>query len=292
MAILNHALQNDYSEQMRYLIIKLATEQFKLNPQYLDAQQYQQVQTQAQRLQSLQQKIIASAEAQQVTVAIESLSQAEQNCINQFDDISEFESTLSSQGLTHQGLRQALYTDLLCEQVLAFVSRDIPPLEQQQARDFYNKNRLQFARERSWYVRQILITINDAYPENTRTNAWARINEVAQVINVDNFAELALRYSECPSALENGDLGWCEEGKLYPEIRNAMYHLACNEISAPLETEVGFHLVLWQQEKPAMTASFEQALPYLEQRHAERARAYLQKIWLNQLQAATKPPAL
>ncbi len=59
-----------------------------------------------------------------------------------------------------------------------------------------------------------------------------------------NFADFAKRYSGDPgTANDGGELGWFERGKLFPEFERAAFRLAVNEISIPVETPFGFHII-------------------------------------------------
>ncbi len=58
------------------------------------------------------------------------------------------------------------------------------------------------------------------------------------------FADFAKRYSADPgSAPTGGELGWFDKGKLMPEYEKAAYALTTNEISQPIETPFGFHVI-------------------------------------------------
>lgn len=60
----------------------------------------------------------------------------------------------------------------------------------------------------------------------------------------ENFAEIAGIYSDDPgSARSGGDLGFAERGTFVPEFEAAAYSLEKDEISEPIETEFGFHVM-------------------------------------------------
>ncbi len=59
-----------------------------------------------------------------------------------------------------------------------------------------------------------------------------------------DFADFAKRYSQDEStANEGGNFGWIERGKVFPEFANAAFSLQINEISLPIETPIGIHLI-------------------------------------------------
>jgi peptidyl-prolyl cis-trans isomerase SurA len=58
-----------------------------------------------------------------------------------------------------------------------------------------------------------------------------------------DFGELAKKYSEDGSAPNGGSLGWMGPGDLVPEFELAMNRLQIGEISNPVKTEFGWHLI-------------------------------------------------
>lgn len=271
-------------EQIRqYLSMKLATEIFRSNPEFLTGVQQQELQQRVDKLYQLQNSILSSSEAQLIKIAQHEIDQVYQSCVEQCESLTQFHQLMRAQKMTVEGLRWALNRELRCEKVLELVSEAAPELQREQALEYYQKHQIDFSRGRTWNLSQILITINPDYEENRRENAWKRITEVREQASASNFSELALQHSECPSALEDGRLGWCEEDKLYPEIVNSLYSLQLHQVSEPVETEVGFHLVVYHDEKPPYTASFEEVWPFLQQKHLARARSYMQRQWMAQL---------
>lgn len=58
-----------------------------------------------------------------------------------------------------------------------------------------------------------------------------------------DFAELAKKYSEDGSAANGGELGWMSPGDLVPEFEQAMNRLQIGEVSNPVKSEFGWHLI-------------------------------------------------
>ena len=58
-----------------------------------------------------------------------------------------------------------------------------------------------------------------------------------------DFAALAKEYSSDGSAAEGGALGWFTVGKMVPEFTEAAYALELNEISEPVQSQYGFHII-------------------------------------------------
>jgi foldase protein PrsA len=64
------------------------------------------------------------------------------------------------------------------------------------------------------------------------------------------FEELATEYSTDPgSAAKGGDLGWFGPGQMVPEFEEATYALDINEISEPVQSQHGFHIIQTTEKK-------------------------------------------
>lgn len=92
------------------------------------------------------------------------------------------------------------------------------------------------------HARQILIRPNEVVSEE---DAIRRLREIKQRIEAGagDFAELARQYSVDGSAGRGGDLGWIYPGDTVPEFERAMNALAPGQLSDPVRTLFGVHLI-------------------------------------------------
>lgn len=70
-----------------------------------------------------------------------------------------------------------------------------------------------------------------------------------EIVNGRNFAAAAQQYSICPSGAEGGDLGYFTKGQMVPAFEYAAWNLPIGEVSQPVETEFGWHLILVTDKK-------------------------------------------
>lgn len=84
-------------------------------------------------------------------------------------------------------------------------------------------------------------------------------NEVKKKLDEGGkFEDLAKEYSKDPgSAANGGDLGWFGPGKMVAEFENATYALEINEISAPVKSEHGFHIIQLTDKKEVTAEQIE-----------------------------------
>ena len=102
----------------------------------------------------------------------------------------------------------------------------------------------------------------------------------------ENFAEDAQRYSVDGSASQGGDIGWISPGDTVPAFERAMTQLKDGEISEPVRTEYGYHLiqVLGRREQ-ALTGDQEKTFIRNEIRAKKADQAY--KDWIDTIRATS-----
>lgn len=107
-------------------------------------------------------------------------------------------------------------------------------------------------------VSHILVRIPVENPTDTAA-AFAKINSIADSLKKgERFADLAMRNSEDPtSGVRGGDLGWVGRRKFVPEFEMAAFSMKEGDISAPVRTQFGYHIISITGERPPK--SFEEA---------------------------------
>ncbi|HEY0268033.1 MAG TPA: peptidylprolyl isomerase [Methyloradius sp.] len=91
------------------------------------------------------------------------------------------------------------------------------------------------------HARHILIKLTEVVSESDAKHRMDDIKE--RLDNGGSFADLARQYSEDGSASNGGDLGWLNPGDTVPEFEKAMNELKDNEISQPIRTPFGWHII-------------------------------------------------
>ena len=91
------------------------------------------------------------------------------------------------------------------------------------------------------HVRHILVRSKEGVTDTDARERLARLRE--RIIGGADFAELAKVHSDDPSNSKGGDLGWISPGDTVPEFERAMNQLRDNEISAPVQSSFGWHLI-------------------------------------------------
>jgi peptidyl-prolyl cis-trans isomerase SurA len=91
------------------------------------------------------------------------------------------------------------------------------------------------------HVRHILVKLNELVPEAEAIRKLSLMRE--RVLQGADFAELARLNSDDGSAGRGGDLGWVSPGELVPDFERAMNALKPGELSEPVKSPFGMHLI-------------------------------------------------
>ncbi|HEY1610044.1 MAG TPA: peptidylprolyl isomerase [Paraburkholderia sp.] len=131
------------------------------------------------------------------------------------------------------------------------------------------------------HVRHILLRVGD--DAASEQEARQKLLDIRQQVEAGgDFAKFARTYSQDGSASQGGDLGWVSPGETVPEFERAMNSLQDGQVSEPVRTEYGYHLiqVLGRRDAQGSTAQqMDLARQAIGQRKAEQAYA----DWLREL---------
>jgi peptidylprolyl isomerase len=119
---------------------------------------------------------------------------------------------------------------------------------------FYEQNRDRFMLPRQYHLSQIFVASPSGAEKAAEETARKRAEDLAKKAKAKgaNFADLARKNSdEADSAKNGGDLGWLAENQIVPEIRTIVAGMTKSEISEPIRTQAGWHIVTLADTKPA-----------------------------------------
>jgi peptidyl-prolyl cis-trans isomerase SurA len=159
-----------------------------------------------------------------------------------------FEKQLEREGLTIQQLRdlwgEKLRTRMLSERLMyAEVMKDVSVTERE-VRDYYTEHLDELPR-RPATVSLAQILVVPSASDDAVSKARQKIERIEKLLEEGgDIAELAKEYSEGPSAKYGGSLGYITlEDLNNPEFEAAVRELAIGEVSGPVLTEFGYHII-------------------------------------------------
>lgn len=159
----------------------------------------------------------------------------------------------------------------------------LPELGDADCRRYYEGNRERFRVGQAAALRHILLAVPPDDMEGRlegRDLAESLLGELSD--DPSRFAELAARYSRCPSAADGGDLGVIEPGSAVPEFEAVVFRLPEGLAGRPVESRYGWHVVMIDRQWPGRIADFDavhaKIADYL--RETSLRRALNQYLWI------------
>lgn len=169
-------------------------------------------------------------------------------------------ATIESVGLTDDDVKRLIELELLFAEVEKVAMKNIKVTDEE-INDYYEKNYPQI------HARHILVEGEDLAKEIK-----------TKLDNGEDFEELAKEYSTDPgSAAAGGDLNWFGPGGMVKEFSDAAFSLEKDEISNPVKSEHGYHViqVLDKKKKPALKDVKKEITEEIKKEKAAQDQSYL-----------------
>lgn len=133
-------------------------------------------------------------------------------------------------------------------------ARTFATAQKAEVEKYYNDHKVEFSSPEKVKAHHILVRID----KRTEAEAMKVAADIRKQVTPKNFTELAKKHSEDPGSKDKGgDLGEFERGRMTPEFEQAAFSLNPGEISDPIKTGYGFHIVMVDQKLPAKTQPLE-----------------------------------
>ena len=156
------------------------------------------------------------------------------------------------------------------------------------AKKFYDDNPKYFQKPEQVRASHILCAVDIKDPckvPQLKVAAKKKAEDILdQIRKGADFAEMAKKYSEdLATAKRGGDLNYFEKGRMVPQFADAAFSLKVGQVSDPVETTYGFHIIKVVDHRDATTVPFEKAESSIidalkSQKEGTLVETYLEKL--------------
>ncbi len=200
----------------------------------------------------------------QLQVAIAHNSEMKEQFLQRWVQITLLAEAARSEGLEKdpevkaqiQELKNTILAQAFAEKAL----KNKVKVTDKEVTDYYNAHKDEFTTPEQVKARHILVKV----PADSDKKVWEQAKEKASKIRQEllkgaDFGKLAKQYSGDPGTKDQGgDLGYFAKGRMIPEFEKAAFSLEVGQISQPVKTVFGYHIIQIEDKKPAKVRSFDQ----------------------------------
>ncbi len=192
--------------------------------------------------------ILAAAKKSKVTVEQEQIDEVIADFTEQVGGKESFDNLLKSQNVSLREFTERIREQLQIQNFLLQVAGDGEVSDEEIAKAFEQ-------------VRALHILIATTGDSEADAAAEAKIKDLkAQLDQGADFATLAKQHSEDPGSKDaGGNLDFISRGQTVPEFEEAAFALKVGEVSEPVKTQFGYHLIKVVERKEASGEEFEEA---------------------------------
>lgn len=193
----------------------------------------------------------------------------------QFRDEKTWNSALSNAGIARRALEREVATNLGDS---AWIETGIAPElrpNEREARRYFEEHRADFQEPLRLRASHLFLAAPEGCPPEVIEAKQALIAELAKrLASGESFPALVAEFSEDDATKRrNGDLGYFAEKRMLPAVFAAARQLQPGAISAPVRSQLGFHILRLTESLPARALTFEEARPEIDALLANRKRA-------------------
>ena len=177
----------------------------------------------------------------------------------------ELKAQMKQVGQTEAKLRAQIQNNLQQREWMEKQVQGKDEVADAEAEAFYAGNLDKFKKPELVKASHILVSVTaDATPETVLESEKKAKSLFERVKKGEDFAALAKEFSDDPGSKERGgDLDFFAKDQMVPEFAEAAFSLKKNEVSQPVRSQFGYHVIKATDRKPGGTATLAEAKPQL-----------------------------
>lgn len=201
-----------------------------------------------------------------------------------FKTKKEFKQALGDE--EEKGLRASIQRELQAEAAEKQAVTDRVRISDADVRTYFDQNKATYLRPKQFKASHILIKVDPSSNKQEREALDKKVNDLAARAKAgEDFYNLAYYNSDDRSKYVGGDIGYFHEGQTVKEFEETILKMKPGEISDPVKTLYGFHIIKLVEVNPQRQLEFDEVSGKIRQSLETKQRDKLYAEWMERLKA-------
>jgi peptidyl-prolyl cis-trans isomerase SurA len=201
---------------------------------------------------------------------------------NNLDD-EKLQEALKAQGVTLDAYRSQIREEIQREQLVGREIHGRVNVTPEEVQRYYQAHLEEYSTPEKLQVAHIVFRLGPDAPPDKVAAVMAKAAEVYERIKKGaDFGDMAKLYSEDVSGQNGGDLGWFKQGELLDSLEKAALKLKVGEVSEPVRSPVGIHIVKLEGREGASHQKLEDLADQIKQQLYSAALEERFQKWLTE----------
>lgn len=203
-----------------------------------------------------------------------------------------FERYLKSSDVSVEQIKENISHNIAVNKLLEKVGN--LQVTEEEAKEYYAKNEKRYEIKEQVRASHILLKMDPKTDKKTEGDLQKKANEIYKEVTKKDadFGELAKKYSEGPTASRGGDLSYFPRGRMVPEFEEVAFKMKPGEISKPVKTQFGWHIIKLVDHKEGRQRPFEEVRESIDKLLKNKKTRQAKQDLLKSLRAEAKIESL
>ena len=201
------------------------------------------------------------------------------------DTMEDLEKAAQAQGVSFEDFKDNMRTEIITQQVIQKDVGSHVNVSREEEQRFYEQHKSELAHKEGVRLSEILVSTEQAGDDQQKLDAAkAKAEDILKQVRAGgDFAEIAKKESQDPSAAQGGDLGGFEHGKLAKQLEDLTFGMKKGDVSDVIRTKQGFVILKVTDHVMPGVPTFAEVEPRLQeavymQKLQPTLREYLKKL--------------
>ncbi|MBI3063392.1 MAG: peptidylprolyl isomerase [Deltaproteobacteria bacterium] len=179
----------------------------------------------------------------------------------------DLKTALSREGQTLASYRASVKSELEKNEMINRQVRAKVNISNEDAERYYKLNMKNYRSGERAQLRHILLSVREKASEEETRSIFGRAGALYERLKAgEDFAKLAIEYSEGAGHADGGNIGWVQRGTLVKEIEDVAFEkLSVGQVSEPFRSSLGVHIVKLEARDPGKVLPFATVAPKIKE---------------------------